>query len=324
MYLVYRSIWDILNTVYQIQDTFMNLSKAQLAVLALILTNIIWGAAFPIYKWSLENLEPFTFAFLRFFIAALIILPFVGNKLTIKREDYLRIIVIGLTGVSLTVSFWFLGLQQTESINAPIIGSTGPIFLMLFAFFFLKEKLKTQTIIGTTVSLFGVFCIVLQPALETSHGGSIIGNIFFLIATISGITHALLIKKIAERYNLLAITFWTFLIGSLSLMPLALYETYTYGFLTGLNLQGTVGLLYGTIFASVIAYSLLAYGLKYIQANEVGVFSYIDPIIAALIAIPLLGETITFTYLLGSFLVFLGIYISERRIHYHPIHHLKR
>jgi drug/metabolite transporter (DMT)-like permease len=110
----------------------MRLSKVQLAVFALIATNIIWGVAFPIYKWSLENVEPFTLAFLRFFIAAFIILPFVINKLTIQKEDYLRIGAIALTGVSLTVSFWFLGLQTAISINAPIIGSTGPIFSHTF------------------------------------------------------------------------------------------------------------------------------------------------------------------------------------------------
>lgn len=301
----------------------MNLSKAQLGILALILTNIIWGASFPLYKWSLENLEPFTFAYLRFFIAALVILPFVMNRLTIQREDYLRIVAIGLTGVSLTVSFWFIGLQQTVSINAPIIGSTGPIFLMIIAFLFLKEKLKIQTIIGTLVSLVGVIFIVLQPALEANNGGTILGNLFFLFATLSGIIHAILIKNIAGKYNLLSITFWTFLIGSVSLMPLALYETYMYGFLNHLNTQGVVGLVYGTLFSSVIAYSLLAYGLKYIQANEVGIFSYIDPIIAALIAIPLLGEHITFTYLLGSFLVFIGIYIAEARFLLHPFHNAR-
>jgi drug/metabolite transporter (DMT)-like permease len=302
----------------------MKLSKVQLAILALIVTNIIWGAAFPIYKWALENIEPFTFAFIRFFTAALIILPFVANKLSIRREDYLNVAAIALTGASLTVSLWFLGLQQANSINAPIIGSTGPIFLMLFAFFFLKEKLRIQTIIGTLISLAGVIFIVLRPALEASNDGSVVGNLFFLFATLSGIIHAILVKKMAGKYNLISINFWTFLIGSLTLMPLALYETYTYGFLTGINIQGITGLVYGTLFASVAAYTLLAYGLKYIQVNEVGIFSYIDPIIAALIALPLLGEEITFTYLLGSFLVFLGIYVAEGRIHYHPFHRLKR
>lgn len=298
----------------------MKLSKVQLAILALIGCNIIWGASFPIYKWALENLEPFTFAFLRFFLATLIIFPFVANKLKIQKEDYLRVAALALTGVSLTVSFWFLGLQSAISINAPIIGSTGPIFLLIFAFFFLHEKLKTKTIIGTLVSLTGVLFIVFRPALESGSTGSIAGNIFFLLATISGITHALLIKKISLKYNLLTLTFWTFLIGSMALMPLALYETYQFGFLEGLNQQGVAGLLYGTIFSSTIAYCLLAYGLKYFQANEVGIFTYIDPIIAALIALPLLGEEITVTYLLGSLLVFLGIYVAESKLSLHPFH----
>ncbi|MBU3979441.1 DMT family transporter, partial [Patescibacteria group bacterium] len=59
---------------------------------------------------------------------------------------------------------------------------------------------------------------------------------------------------------------------------------------------------------------------KYISASEVAVFSYTDPIIAIVIAKPLLGETITNTFLIGSLLVFFGIFISENRIHYHPIH----
>ncbi|MBA3724043.1 MAG: DMT family transporter [Candidatus Levybacteria bacterium] len=302
----------------------MKLSKVQLAIIALVFCNIIWGASFPIYKWALENLEPFTFAYIRFFLGTLIIFPFVANRLKIQRKDYLRVLALALTGVTLTVSFWFLGLQMAISINAPIIGSTGPIFLLIFAFIFLHEKLKTKTIIGTVVSLMGVMFIVFRPALEAGSSGSILGNIFFLLATLSGIIHALLIKKIVTKYNLLTLTFWTFLIGSTALLPLALYETYTYGFLEGLNQQGVAGLFYGTVFSSVIAYSLLAFGLKYIQANEVGIFSYIDPIIAAMIAMPLLGEEITVTYLFGSLLVFLGIYIAEGRLQYHPFHRLKK
>ena len=298
----------------------MKLSKVQLAISALIISNIIWGAAFPIYKWALEDIEPFTFTFLRFFIAALIILPFVANNLKIQKEDYVRMGAIALSGVSLSVSFWLLGLQSTISINAPIIGSTGPIFLLLFASFFLHEKLKSKTIIGTVISLMGIIFIVLRPALDAANSGSIVGNLFFLLATLLVITHALLIKKIANKYNLLSITFWTFLIGSLSLMPLALYETYIHGSLIELSIPGISGLIYATIFSSVIAYSLLAYGLKYIQASEVGVFSYIDPIIAAIIAMPLLGEEITSTYLIGSLLVFLGIYIAEGKYKIHPLH----
>src|SRR3989337_3866488 len=99
------------------------LSKYQCAILALIGANIIWGAAPPIFKWALEDIGPFTLAFLRFFIAAIIILPFAYKSLFVERQDYLKLFLIGFFGVTLNISFFFLGLKFAPSINASVIGS---------------------------------------------------------------------------------------------------------------------------------------------------------------------------------------------------------
>ncbi len=61
-----------------------------------------------------------------------------------------------------------------------------------------------------------------------------------------------------------------------------------------------------------------------INMQEVGLFTYVDPIIAVLIAIPLLQEYPTVHFFLGSVLVFWGIFIAEKRIHYHPFHRIMR
>lgn len=324
MYLVYRSVWDILNTVYQIQDTFMKLSKAQLAVLALIITNIIWGAAFPVYKWALENIEPFTFIFIRFFIAALLLLPFVGKDLHIDRKDYLKVGILAITGVTLTVTFWVLGLQNAPSINGAVIEATSPILLMLFAVFFLHEKLRIRTAIGTLISLSGVLFIILRPIIEQSSFDRLLGNLLFLLAAISAVVHALLVRDVINKYSALKLTFWSFLIGSLAVLPLALYETYLHGFLTDISFQGVFGLFYGTFFASLAAYSLFSYGMKSIKANESGIFLYIATITTVIVAYPLLGEAITPTFLLGALLVFIGIFIAENKFTFPPLHHVKK
>jgi drug/metabolite transporter (DMT)-like permease len=302
----------------------MKLSKIQLGILALIATNVIWGAGFPIYKWSLENIPPFTFVFFRFFMAAFLILPFTGPTLKIKREDFGTLIGLALSGVTLGVSFWFLGLQLTASVNAPVIGATGPILLLIFAGLFLHEKLKTKTIVGTVISLLGVLFIVIRPALEHGANLSILGNLFFLLATLSGLAQGICLKRIAYKYNLLALTFWSFIIGSFAILPMVLYESMTVGLLPNLDFQGIAGLLFGTIFSSAIAYSLFAYGIKQMKINEFGIFAYIDPIVASIIAVPLLGEKITVTYVIGAFLVFFGIYIAEAKNRFHPFHRLSK
>ena len=133
-------------------------------VLALIITNIIWGAASPIFKFALQNIPPFTLAFIRFFFAGLIFVPFVINKwqpLTVRQ--WIEIILVGFFGVTINISFFFLGLAKTESINAPIIASSGPIFIYLLSVQFLKEKPKLKVFTGMLVGLLGVLIIILSP-----------------------------------------------------------------------------------------------------------------------------------------------------------------
>ena len=300
----------------------MNLGKIQVAILFLILANIIWGAAFPIYKWSLEELPPFTFVFIRFFLGALIILPFVIKKLKIAREDYRNLIILSICSVTLQIPLLFLGLKLTPSINAPIIIAFGPIFLMMASVIFLKEKLKSKVVAGIFISLLGILTIILRPLMESGLSGGVVGSFLIFLATICGVFQAVLLKKLTVRNDPLTITFWMFLIGSLPLLPFIIWESQSFSLTQDLTMKGFIGILYGVYLAAILAHYFLAYGIKYIKASEVGVFSYVVPIATIVIAVPLLNEVITPAYVIGAMLVFLGIFIAEGRIHYHPFRRL--
>lgn len=301
-----------------------NLSPHQKAILALVAANIIWGAASPIFKWSLTNIQPFTLAFLRFFCASLILLPFVFRNLEIKKEDWLNLILLTFSGVTFNISFFFLGLRLAPSIDAPIIATAGPIFLLLGSFFFLKETLKKRIVLGTIIGLLGVLLIVLRPLFENGWDFAILGNFFFILATLGGVAHALFVKKIIAHYEPVVLTFWAFFIGGLTFLPFFLYEINQYGFLPNLAIPGITGILFGIFLCSALAYFLFHWAIKQLLAQEVGVFTYLDPIIAIVIAYPLLGEIPTPTYLLGSTFVFLGIFIAQGRIPYHPFQKLRQ
>ena len=99
-------------------------------ILALIITNVIWGAAPPIFKFALQNIPPFTLAFIRFFFAGIIFLPLVfKNFQKISLRSWFEIFLVGFFGVFINITFFFLGLKKTESINVPIIASSGPCLL---------------------------------------------------------------------------------------------------------------------------------------------------------------------------------------------------
>lgn len=298
--------------------------KHNRAIFALIIANIIWGAASPIFKLALQNIPPFTLAFLRFFVAALFLLPLSFKYLKIQKSDWVNLFLIAFFGISINITFFFFGLLLAPSINAPIISSAAPVFIYLFSIFFLHEKNHPKVLLGTLVSLSGVIVIVIQPILNHGIDTQIIGNIFFIVATMGTVLHSIIGKKVLDKYNPFAVTFWSFLIGSLTFFPLFIKEMVTLSPFATIDQRGILGLIFGILFSSTAAYTLYHWGMKQIEAQEIGVFFYIDPIIAAIIAIPLLGEQITGVFLFGSLLVFSGIFVAEGRLHYHPLHKLRR
>jgi drug/metabolite transporter (DMT)-like permease len=115
-------------------------------IIALIIANSIWGAGAPIFKRALIDVPPFTLAFLRFAGATFIMLPFYSQfRQKVSARDLFQIAIIAIFGITINISFFFLGLQKAPSINAPIIGSSGPIFLYLLSILFLNEKFKLKT-----------------------------------------------------------------------------------------------------------------------------------------------------------------------------------
>lgn len=296
-------------------------------IAALIIANIIWGAAPPIFKFALENIPPFTLAFIRFFFASFLFIPFIGpvwKKMTMR--EFLLICLGSLFGVTLNISAFFLGLQKTVSINAPIIASAGPVFLFFLSVFFLKEKAHTKIFIGMLISLIGILFIVLSPIfLDGKHLvlGEIEGNLLFVLATLGSVISTVIYKSILERINAFQVALMSFLISSLTFAPGMVWELKQWSFFE-LNMQGWIGILFGVFLCSALAYYLYYYGLSKLLSQEIGLFTYIDPVVAVLIAAPLLAEYPTIYFFIGSLLVFGGIYIAEKRIHYHPIHRLKR
>ena len=296
-------------------------------VLALIIANIIWGTAYPNFKFALQNIPPFTLAFIRFFFASLIFVPFVINRwqpLTVRQ--WIEIILVGFFGVTINISFFFLGLGKTESINAPIIASSGPIFIYLLSVQFLKEKPKLKVFSGMLVGLLGVLIIILSPIFLGQKKlifGEIQGNLFFLLATLGTVFQTIVGKDVLRKINSFQVTLLSFLFGSLTFLPFMKNELIGWSF-TNLDIRGIVGIIFGIFLSSALAYYLYYWGISKIKAQEVGLFTYIDPVIAVLIAIPLLGEYPNLYFFIGSIFVFGGIFLAEGRIHWHPFHKLRK
>lgn len=303
-----------------------SLSTVQKAFLALIVANIIWGAAAAIFKLSLQNIPPFTLAFWRFFLGAVILLVALGKKISLpltSRRDGILLFLYGFLGITLNIIFFFQGLRLTFSINSPVISSAQPIITLFFALFILHERFKLKKFLGMVLGTLGILVIVIEPVLIRGVDGSILGNIFLVIATLAAVGQTIVGKRIVGKYNPWAFTFWAFLVGAASFLPLALYEYVRIPHLYALlDWRGYLGVSYGAIFSSVLGYGLFAWGLSKISATDTAMFAYVDPLVGTVAGALLLHEPITVPFVGGALLIFGGIFLAEGRIHYHPIRKL--
>lgn len=295
-------------------------------ILALIIANIIWGAAAPIFKFALQNIPPFTLAFVRFFFAGLIFIPFViRHWQKITKKDLLEICLAAFFGITVNIAFFFLGLAKTESINAPIVASSGPVFLFLLSVIFLHEKPIKKVFLGMLISLVGVLVVVLSPIVVDGRNlviGEIQGNLFFVLATMGAVLNILLNKEVLKRVNAYMVTCIGFFFGAFTFLPFISKELASWSFMQ-LDVRGWTGIIFGIFFSSALAYYLSNAAIAKINAEEVGLFAYIDPVVAILVAMPLVNEYPNAYFFLGSVLVFGGIFLAEGRLHWHPIHKIK-
>lgn len=288
-------------------------SIISLPILAVVVANIIWGTASPIFKWSLENIPLYTLAYLRFSIATLLILPFALKKLKIEKEDWPTMIFVAISGITLNILFFFWGLKKTTAIEASLIIVTAPLLTVIFSAIFLKEKLNRNIFLGIGVALAGFLITMTESILNHQSNGSLLGNFFIFIATLAFVVEVILTKKISRKYSALTITFWSFLIGTITFLPFFISDAIKPDWLSNLNINGIVGIIFGAVFSSTIAYYLYNWGIEKAHINKIAVLDYINPIASIAIAVPLLGEKISPFIIIGSIFIFIGIYISERR-----------
>ena len=312
--------------------------------LAIILTYIIWSAAGPVVKITLEYIPPFTFLLLRFIIVCVLLLPLIKlelKKTHIHPQDLSKLIILGIFAQS-SIAIIFLALNFTSALEAAIIGVLGPILTIFAGHYFFNEKITRNIYIGLSLAIIGTLYVALKPILELeitsniSASHRLLGNFLTIIYSLSFVLYMvwskfvfgetskhvrdafklLHMKSMKKKYSPSLLTAFSFYVGLLTTIPLAIMEQF--GFLgaipfsySNLSLTPVLGILYMAIFSSIVAYNLFEWGLTKVEVKDTAIFKYLDPIFALPFAFILLGEVPTPYMLIGGTLIALGVMIAE-------------
>jgi len=290
------------------------MSKKQLGILALLGATLFWGGGPVIVKLGLKEVLPYTFAFFRLLIAFLVLLPILllNKQHKVLKSDISTFVMVGIFGAGINSIFFISGIFRTSASMSAAIFATVPLINSIAAAVFLKEKPTKVRVFGVIVGFIGSFILTLGGRFFSSdgEGGDILGNIFILGAAISWVAYIIISKRLLERYSPLVISTYSFLIGAMMTFPLFYFEILQNpAWYQNIGIQGIISILYGAIFAAVLAFLLFQIGTKYTSAFVAGAVIYLQPVITTTLAIPILGEHPNSTFIIGTGLILAGVFL---------------
>ena len=282
---------------------------------ALILSLVIWGGTSVVGKLTVSQFPVYSTLFLRFCLASLCLIPFylfdhhrAALRKTPKRKIH-WLILLSFVGISLQIGLFFIGITQASVMDANIISALVPLLIAACGWVLLKEKFQASALIGMTIATVGVTVALTSNTVQTHH--SWWGNLAIFGSVISSVVYAIGSKKLAHDFCPLAITTTSFLVGMLSFAPLAAWEYIsTPNLFSSFTSQTFWGIAYLGIISSVVAYWLYQWSLDYVSATDVGTFSFMQPLAGIILAMLVIGESLTWGYLIGGGLTLIGITLA--------------
>lgn len=293
------------------------MSSRLTAYLLLILATAIWGIAGPVIKYSLDFIGPFNLLFWRLLLTSIITLPILiwyTKKHSIPKNFILKLVILGLLCSTLNLSLVFLGIKYTSIIEATILGSIGPILIVIASHFYLREPLSLRRKFGLILVFAGSTITLLQPLLEgrgVVGEKAFLGNILIFLGIICWMFFVILSKKWEhESIKPFHISSVAFFVGAITFLPLALLEN-NFVLENPFPVSWEIGYL--AIFSSLIAYTAYEVALSKIQASEAEVFNYLAPLWSTPLAILWLGEVFHPVLIVSVIFIVTGIILVEYR-----------
>lgn len=285
-------------------------------LILVLLSTFLQGSSFVATKAVLHDVQPMWLATIRFFLAALSLVPVLIPRLVKARGGavkapmpWLQLAIIGLLQTTGVMAFLNIGLTSTSAPMAAILMASNPLLVALLAGMILKEPVRRQAWAGLAISFVGV--IVCIGTGTIIHGAVGRGELLVMLGSACWALATIVSKRFDLHVNAWVLAFWQMLFGSVALAVVALVrgDPFTLP-------QSTATWLYFlwlAIPASTGAMGLWFAALRIGGAVHTSGFLFLCPLFAALIAFAIHGELVSWNEVAGGVLIAIGIFLVTRR-----------
>lgn len=286
------------------------------ALAALLGTVFLWSFMVVIARDAVSRTDPVVLLFLRLLFAFLAFMPFFLRSHVWKKPKFKTLAIVSL-GSTTNLTFFMLGIAHTSASASQVIYAAIPILILIISRYFQKHIHSVRKITGIIIGFFGIALIVYLSAIEKGEtiAGSLYGNSLVIVAMLGWTTYLLSSKQLSRYFAPLEIGSTTITVGFLVSCLLLVIHLTIGGEVGSLEIPALGAALYMGLFGTFATYVLYQYAVKHLPSLTVSLTSYIQPITTATLAMIFLGERLTAPFIIGSMLVFAGIFlVSEIKL----------
>ena len=281
--------------------------------LLVILAGACWGTiSIFIYFLSGSGLNEFQIAFVRQFFASLVFALFIflrdRSKFRIKPKDLWLLMLVGfINGVAFNFCYFYTIVHSRASI-AVVLLYTSPVFVMILARIFFKEKITQNKLFALVLTVVG--CVFVTGVLGEGYTPP---PVAILTGVLTGLTYALnniITSQAVKKNDPQTVTLYTLLFSFLFLIPLSGFSSLTASCRANPKILPVIVLM--CLVTAVLAQFFFSVGLRLIESGKAAIYGASEPIVGTLVGIFVFHEESNFLKIAGIVMVIAAIFLIGR------------
>ena len=280
--------------------------------LAMLGANVMWGMMSPIAKMVFASGLIAPIVMVDFRVGGAAILFWITSLFLpyehVPGKDILRLFGAGMLGVLLNQGCFILGVSLTSPGEASLVTTTMPMWVMLLAWIILREPITLKKAGGIVLGAAGAIILILGNSNNIAGENPALGDLIVLCAQLSYALYLTLYRNFIKKYSLVTLMKWMFLSASVVAIP------GTLRWLTSMNWSAVTsevwsGAGYVVVCGTFLAYICIMIGQKRLRPTLVGMYNYVQPIVATIAGIALGLDQFTLLKGLAILLIFSGVWL---------------
>ena len=283
---------------------------------AMLAANSMWGLMAPLAKFVMIGgaVSSLVMTDLRVFGAMILfwIFSFFQKPEHVGHKDLMKLFVASLLAIVFNQGSYIFGVGMTSPVDASIITTSMPLIAMILAAIFLKEPITGKKILGIAVGASGALLLILgssQASGTTVKGDTpLLGDVFVLLAQCSYAFYFVLFKNFVTKYSAVTVMKWMFTYAFICLLPFSYSSLLATDWLA-LDGARIASILFVVVGATFLSYILIIVGQKNLRPTVAGMYNYIQPLVATIVAICWGMDSFNLTKVLSVVMIFGGVWL---------------